>query len=286
MSTRPDPDEQLAQAAIESQLKHPTMPRARASQLFAPVLQRVQQSKARHAEYLTLRREDGEWVRAGSGTAVRRLRADDFVEIDLVRLDAGALLPELGSAPAQEWLLMDGSLELPCEGPEVRRLPPTSYALVHALTAEPRPRAQSDCVLYRRTLRHPAWLPSGEASWWQKAMTMSGWRAADGPAWGPACKGVAMLPLCVCGEVVSMLVRLEPSAKGANHGHALDEDCVVLRGDMYLGDILLRAGDYQLAPSGGTHFDIASDDGVLFYFHGALDPAVFGSVTVAAEVAA
>lgn len=276
MPTHPDPDEQLIHAAIESQIPLRGLPRDRASQLLAPVLQRVQQSKVRHEEYLTLRREDGEWREAGHGVSVRRLRADDFVEIQLVRLAAGAALPELGSCRAQEWLLMDGQLELPGEGAEPRQLPPTSYALVHAGTTGPRPRARSHCVLYCRTLRHPEWLPPSEAAWWQKAMAMQGWQTAATDAWGPASQGVAMLPLCASGEVVSMLVRMDPSAKGADHGHALDEDCMVIQGDMFLGDILLRAGDYQLAPTGGTHFDIASDNGALFYFHGALDRVAFG----------
>jgi hypothetical protein len=50
----------------------------------------------------------------------------------------------------------------------------------------------------------------------------------------------------------------------------------VLQGEMFLGDILLRAGDYQLAPAGGTHFGETSDVGVLFFFHGALDPVLRG----------
>ena len=105
------------------------------------------------------------------------------------------------------------------------------------------------------------------------------WRSPSEQSWGPALQGVAMLPLCVSEDVVSMLVRMETGARGADHGHSLNEDCMVLRGDMYLGDILLRAGDYQLAPAGGSHAEIASDNGALFYFHGALDPEVFGKAT-------
>jgi hypothetical protein len=59
-----------------------------------------------------------------------------------------------------------------------------------------------------------------------------------------------------------------------DHGHALNEDCLVLEGEMFLGDILLRTGDYQLAPAGGSHFNENSDVGVLFFFHGALDPVL------------
>ena len=73
-----------------------------------------------------------------------------------------------------------------------------------------------------------------------------------------------------------MLVRFAPGASVADHRHALDEDCLVLEGEMFLGDILLRTGDYQLAPAGGSHFGEMSDVGVLFFFHGALDPVLRG----------
>ena len=71
-------------------------------------------------------------------------------------------------------------------------------------------------------------------------------------------------------------MRFAPGASVPDHGHALDEDCLVLQGEMFLGDILLRTGDYQLAPSGGSHFGETSDVGVLFFFHGALDPVLRG----------
>jgi quercetin dioxygenase-like cupin family protein len=278
MSTRPDPAEQAVHAAIATELTPHDLPPDRASELLRPVLQRVQQSMAAHAEYVTLRREDGEWRDAGHGVSIRRLRADDCVEIDLVRLTEGTPLPECGSATAQEWLLMEGHLELPRNGLKTGRLPPMSYAVLGSVSMPPmQPRAASACLLYCRTLRHPAWLPAAEAAWWQEAARAGQWRLPEPQAGKTSCQGVAMRPLCVSGDVASMLVRMDPGAKGADHGHALDEDCLVLQGDMYLGDILLRAGDYQLAPAGGSHFDIASDEGALFYFHGLLDPAVFGA---------
>lgn len=248
----------------------------RASELLHPLLQRVHQSAVAHKDYLTLRREEGRWSEDADGVSSRRLRADDCVEIDLVKLEEGAALPEFDVAVAQEWLLMDGRLEASGDSQGSRQLLPLSYAVVGSQVQGPLLRAASACLLYRRTLRYPAWLPADEARWWHKATQTMGWRSPSEQAWSPAVQGVAMLSLCVSEDVVSMLVHMEAGSKGADHGHALNEDCMVLRGDMYLGDILLRAGDYQLAPAGGSHFEIASDDGALFYFHGALDPQVFG----------
>jgi len=43
---------------------------------------------------------------------------------------------------------------------------------------------------------------------------------------------------------------------------------------MFLGDVLLQRGDYQLAPAGGGHFGETSDVGCTFFFHGAIDPVL------------
>lgn len=44
-----------------------------------------------------------------------------------------------------------------------------------------------------------------------------------------------------------MRVRFAAGASVPDHGHALNEDCLMLQGEMFFGDILLRAGDYQVA---------------------------------------
>ena len=70
-----------------------------------------------------------------------------------------------------------------------------------------------------------------------------GWRAAD---------------------VVSMLVRFDAGASVPDHHHAIEEDSLVIDGEMFLGDLLLRQGDFQLAPAGGGHWGETSDVGCLF----------------------
>jgi anti-sigma factor ChrR (cupin superfamily) len=68
-----------------------------------------------------------------------------------------------------------------------------------------------------------------------------------------------------------MLARFEPGARIATHGHGLNEDCVMIDGDLFLGDVLLRKGDYQLAPAGTEHQSLVSDHGATLFFHGAID---------------
>ena len=117
-------------------------------------------------------------------------------------------------------------------------------------------------------------LPELEAHWWRLGKPAAGWVYTGRRRWHQTAQGVDVLALQGDSDVVSKLVRFAPGASVADHRHVLDEDCLVLEGEMFLGDILLRSGDCQLAPAGGSHFGETSDVGVLFFFHGAIDPVL------------
>jgi ChrR Cupin-like domain len=109
-----------------------------------------------------------------------------------------------------------------------------------------------------------------EAGWWAAALTAG---AMPAPSWRRVSAGVDTACLFGHGPVVSMLVRVAPGARLPGHGHGLDEDCMMLEGELFIGDILMRAGDFQHAPRDGRHLAGSSEDGALFYFHGALPGA-------------
>jgi quercetin dioxygenase-like cupin family protein len=234
------------------------------------VLARVRRSVAQHREYRTVRREDASWLPLAPGLAGWTLRDDGAVVAQLLRLDDGCVLPWGGGVQAQELLVLDGALtEIGGERCHLR--------LAHGarLRGEvPREvRAGGPTRVYLRQLRGPVrQQPDLESRWWLSAP--GGWTDPSGRRWHEAGDGVEVLPLRGDEEVASMLVRFAPGGAVADHRHALDEDCLVLEGEMFLGDILLRAGDYQLAPAGGGHFGECSERGVLFFFHGALDPVL------------
>jgi quercetin dioxygenase-like cupin family protein len=69
----------------------------------------------------------------------------------------------------------------------------------------------------------------------------------------------------------AFLVRLDPGASVPGHHHHRDEECLVIEGEMFLDDVLLLGGDFQLAPAGGVHLGVSSDRGALLYVHGDLD---------------
>ncbi|MGV6808755.1 MAG: cupin domain-containing protein [bacterium] len=63
----------------------------------------------------------------------------------------------------------------------------------------------------------------------------------------------------------SFLMQLQPGASWPTHEHTYDEECIVLEGDVRIGDLSVSAGDYHLAPKGVTHGELTSDNGALLF---------------------
>lgn len=70
------------------------------------------------------------------------------------------------------------------------------------------------------------------------------------------------------GDSSSFIVKLEAGAAIPGHQHSEDEECVMLEGDLWIGDLHLFAGDFHLAPKGVTHDKIRTDTGALFFIRG------------------
>lgn len=69
----------------------------------------------------------------------------------------------------------------------------------------------------------------------------------------------------------AMLYHADPGAQVPVHRHGHDEECLMVQGELFLDDLLLQAGDYQLAPAGSGHRITETDTGVVIYAHGDLD---------------
>ncbi|MBH9553061.1 cupin domain-containing protein [Inhella gelatinilytica] len=91
--------------------------------------------------------------------------------------------------------------------------------------------------------------------------------------WQPLRDGVSICPLHGEGAAVSLLARLQPGARVPAHPHGIDEECLMVEGDLFLGDVLLREGEYQFAPAGSQHGDLFADAPCLLFFHGAIEAA-------------
>lgn len=62
---------------------------------------------------------------------------------------------------------------------------------------------------------------------------------------------------------VTAMVRLAPGAAYPEHPHTGSEECLVLEGELRVGEHLLRVGDYQRAEPGYEHAVQSSEGGAL-----------------------
>jgi quercetin dioxygenase-like cupin family protein len=79
--------------------------------------------------------------------------------------------------------------------------------------------------------------------------------------------------LCQWDREAALLYRLHAGVQVPHHGHAHDEECFVLEGEVFIDDELLRPGEYQLAPAGSHHEGVSSDTGSILFAHGDIELA-------------
>lgn len=70
--------------------------------------------------------------------------------------------------------------------------------------------------------------------------------------------------------VLSYLLRLEPGFKSKGHNHPVDEECLMLEGDLTLGGLTLNAGDYHLVAAGLLHGNVSTVNGCMAFIRGAV----------------
>jgi anti-sigma factor ChrR (cupin superfamily) len=76
------------------------------------------------------------------------------------------------------------------------------------------------------------------------------------------------------GEIMSYLLRIAPGGVLHAHRHPVDEECVVLSGDLRIGnEIRLEAGGFHLGRKDVLHARITSDGGAVIYLRGAVPTA-------------
>lgn len=93
-------------------------------------------------------------------------------------------------------------------------------------------------------------------------------RAQEG-TWQPIAPLVDMKLLHDDGVSRSVLIRLQAGGRLPPHDHLGDEECIVLEGEGYIGDIFLRAGDFHLAPKGMRHGETYTATGALLFIRSA-----------------
>ncbi len=93
----------------------------------------------------------------------------------------------------------------------------------------------------------------------------------DSSDWLPFAPSASMRTLSVNGHMHSWMARLEPGARLPGHDHPDVEECLVLQGSCYVGDLLLHEGDYQVALKGTRHGEVYSPQGCLLFLRSAIE---------------
>jgi len=155
----------------------------------------------------------------------------------------------------RDWLVLAGSVQLGAE-----RLLPRDYHVDPSGSSRQAVRSDEGALLYLRE----ADLCAGPRD---AAYTV---RDRD-TAWPEIIPGVHRRVLWVREGQAAMLYYARAGSRLPQHTHGHDEDCLMVQGELFLDDLLLRAADYQLAPAGTGHKVTETDTGVVVYAHGDLD---------------
>jgi len=177
-----------------------------------------------------------------------------------------------GAMPDAERTAFERHLSTGCAAcvQEIRQLQPALESLlngVEPLTPDPAirqrllARAESLTIAPSPAPAHPSATGDDVQVWrhWsadQPPATLFTKRADEGD-WEPTgVEGVSVRRLFVDKErdQFTALVRMLPGAAYPRHVHNGPEECLVLEGDLHVGDeIVLHKGDYQRAPAGTRH---------------------------------
>jgi quercetin dioxygenase-like cupin family protein len=236
------------------------------------LLGRVSASRSAEAAMHTMRRRSLPRETLGEGVSAQTLyeshpgqamRPGEPLRARLLELAPGArLLPAMLAEPAlfearhREWLVLSGSARC---GEEF--LSQRDYHLDPAGHASPIWTSVDGALLF---LRESSALPVSAAD---GAFTV---RDAEA-GWPDFAPGIQRRVLWQHEGEASMLYFVQPGVQVAHHGHEHDEECLMLQGELFLDDVLLQPGDYQLAPTGTDHRITETDTGVVLYAHGDLD---------------
>jgi anti-sigma factor ChrR (cupin superfamily) len=73
----------------------------------------------------------------------------------------------------------------------------------------------------------------------------------------------------------TVLIRMQPGAVVAGHRHTQEEECLVLEGEVFIGEHRLGEGDMHVAHPGAVHPPIRAPRGALLLIRSEMPPRSF-----------
>jgi len=277
MSKRPDPENDFAftdQLELNQLLLaglKPIDPDTRQQEMLrTAIMLGVSNSIADRANFLTVRLKNGVWQTLKAGIRYKHLWAGPEGNSVLIEFAPGASLPPHRHSWVEEGIVLQGDLEM-----GDLKLGPLDYHIspVGSRHASIRSREGGLAFLRGTSLgKKPLVLRE----------LLGGLLPIDGDPsltvftntnqnWVELAAGVYKQDLWSDNYRSSHMYRLEPGAMIPAYAHLQDEECMILQGEVFLGDVLLRAGEYQFAPAGSQHGDITTDVGGTLFLRGPQD---------------
>lgn len=228
---------------------------------------RAAQSVRDHAGLLTVRARTGGWRKVKAGIRAKPLWRGTAGNSVLLEFAPGTALPVHRHRWTEEGIVLRGGLQM-----GELELGPGDYHVSPAGSRHAPIRSRQGALAYLRGTSLGQ-TPSALLELLGGLLPFTGPPArtvfAGAEGWREAAPGLSRKDLWSDGRLASRFYRLEPGARLEGHAHPLPEECLMLEGELFLGDILLQAGDYQLAPAGSRHGPASTDVGALLFVRGA-----------------
>jgi anti-sigma factor ChrR (cupin superfamily) len=249
----------LSQALAETPAEAPGALRGR-------LLARVADSALRHRGMVTVRTRQRQTQEIQPGARVGWLyrntddsarRPGEPVALAIVELDPGARIAE-GLALAgrnSEWLVVRGSCTI--DGVPLATF---DHHGRPATAGEPVVTSEHGATIY---LRNGGTEP-----------TPAGTARERDAVWEDYAPGIRRRVLWQADGAVAYIAKAINGAAVPSHGHHRDEESLMLDGDLFLGDVLIREGDFQLAPAGLVHDTVQAGSDCMVYIRGDADLAL------------
>lgn len=238
--------------------------------LRGKLLSRLSASRAATAEMVTARFKRLTAVPLAPGITARwlyqapcdrALRPGEPLRARLIELQPGACWQGPEADCHREWLVLRGSVTIADQTLSARDY----HAMPARSSLDAAVSSAAGATLF---LRESALEPMAGESPLTVRDSDAGW-----PEYAP---GIRRRVLWQRDGQAALLYHALPGAAVPQHSHGHDEECLMVQGELFLDDVLLQEGDYQLAPAGTGHRLTETDTGVVIYAHGDLDLKFIG----------